>query len=118
MKRPSGIAIGIIFFAMFCIRIDLVADVYNAAQVRDIIGKVQGKLSELKDQGADSYAADEIARIQDHIRTSEKLLEKGEEDRAYYEIRIGVEYFNLIKARKRLLDTKAEHDKFKSDISE
>ncbi len=90
------------------------ADYHSANEVKQILSKVQKKLAEAKDQGADSFAVNETKRIQDQITRAEILIEKGENDMAYYEIRIGVEYFPLIKARERLLKAREAFESFDS----
>ena len=94
------------------------ADEHSRSEVRDIIAKVQKKINELKSNKADQYASYEIIRVGDHIKSTEKLLKEGEEDQAYYEIRIGVEYFKLIKARKKLFDEKNAYNKTKRSLTE
>ncbi|MBN1534949.1 MAG: DUF4398 domain-containing protein [Spirochaetes bacterium] len=91
------------------------ADYHSADEVKSIIGKVERKLAEVKTAGAETYAPTEIQQIQDQMASARRLLEHGESDKAYYEIRIGVEYFPLIKARERLLKAKRAYDAFTGD---
>ena len=109
--------VSFLLMGVLCFVVTLRADEHSENEVRDLIGKVEGKISDVKSQGAESYSGSEISRIQNQIKNAQKLLENGNIDEAYYEIRIGIEYFNLIKARKRLLDAKTSFDKNNSGTS-
>jgi len=102
------IAIAVFFFLQDPIR----ADMHSKEEVNGLIVKIEKKIDEIKNSGANTYAGAEITRILDHIESTKELLDKGYTDKAYFEIRIGVEYINLIIARERLLKSKEAHDKF------
>jgi hypothetical protein len=113
IRYPVMLLLAVIVVALA--GVSSLADYHSADEVKSIISKVEKKLAEVKTGGAESYSPTEIQQIQDQMANARRLLENGESDKAYYEARIGVEYFPLIKARERLLKAKEAYDSFGGD---
>lgn len=90
----------------------IVADMHTEEEVNGIIDKIDKKVGELKKKGAEVYAKNEFDKISEQIESTRKLLKNGQYDKAYFEIRIGVEYVELVMAREKLYKSKEAFDTF------
>lgn len=72
----------------------------SAAEVRGLIERTQKKVDQYRAVAVSGETiATDLAKIEDHIASARKLLEKGTVDQAFYEISIGIIYFILVDAR-------------------
>ena len=67
--------------------------------VSRMIMETQNKLDAVMKGDTESLVKYEISKIKDQIAVSQKLLASGKAENAYYEISIGVYYFDMIDAR-------------------
>lgn len=96
----------IILFLMTCVfyQNTLYADRHSSVEVTQLIQEVTERLENLKQDGAEDYAPDEVREVALLIGRSSQFLSRNEQDKAYYEIIKARGFFQLIEARKKYIE--------------
>jgi hypothetical protein len=96
------------FLCFILISPPVFSDKYSKKEIMTLINDVEKKLDEIKGDGAENYAAKEVAKIERYVENAKKLLDEGDEDLAFYELSKGKAYFKLIEAKKDLMIAEIE----------
>ena len=101
MKRRLMLSL-VTISLLFCASL-LFADVHSKGEVSSLIKKVETRLDNYKEAGAEEYAGRELATIEEYIKKAKVELDNKDEDFAFYSISKADAYFKIIDAKKILL---------------
>lgn len=110
MNTIKLLSLLIILFLLAGSNMSIAAKDHSKEEVNSIISSVEKTLNKIKNSQAIEYASDEISKIESYIKSARKFLNDGEENQAYYEIKIGNAFFKLIDAKKELFNAQKEFE--------
>jgi hypothetical protein len=113
MKRSVIVLLFILILAVISIFNPLYSSEHKKEEVNALINQATNQLSIIKNSERYSTASDEILKIENHLNLTQKLLADGKIDSAFYEISIGILYFQMIEARLELNNAIVEFDEAK-----
>lgn len=108
MKMKTVIIFLILLISVTCA---YAADEPDEKSVKLLIDGAESMLNTSTADGTKEYAVEEITAINGYITRAKNLLEEKKISEAHYEMKIGVEYFRLIDAKKELYNIKKQKTK-------
>ena len=86
-------------------------------EIKSLIKIAEMKLEKLKNEGGESYAAEEIKKINKAIKDAKEAIKNKNDEKALLIISIGMAYFKKIDAKKELMDAEQKLNMTKNKLA-
>lgn len=118
MKKKISIAFIIYIFLIFFQPLNYLKAQEEVKEIKNLITIVEMRIEKVKNSDAENFALEEINIIEDYIKETKRLVSEEKYKKAYYVVSIAISYFNLIRAKSFLNESKEKLKRVKENLND